>query len=100
MIRQDVLYLIGEVPKAHGVFETVTEPRRKVFCTVRSVGMNEFYRAQENAMHPTYVFTLTDSAEYKGEKICEYAGARYAVIRTYVDRQRIELTVEEATVDA
>ena len=100
MIRQDVLYLIAESPKAHGAFDAATETRRMVFCTVRSVGMNEFYRAQENAMHPTFVFTLADSAEYQGEKICEYNGTRYAVIRTYVDRQRIELTVEEATVDA
>lgn len=94
-----MLTLIGEVPKAHGAFDRPTEPRRDVFCTVRSVGMNEFYRAHENAMHPTLVFILADEAEYQGEKICEYHGTRYAVIRTYVDRQRIELTVEEATVD-
>ncbi len=99
MTRQDVLTLIGEVPKAHGVFETVTEPRRDVFCQVRSVGMNEFYRAHENGLHPTWIFTLADSEEYQGEKICEYRGQRCRIIRTYVDRQRIELTVEEATVD-
>lgn len=99
MIRQDVLTLIDERPAAHGAFEAHREKERTVFCTVRSVGMKEFYRAAENSMHPTFVFSLADEAEYQGEKICVYRGTRYRIIRTYVDRQRIELTVEEATVD-
>ncbi len=99
-MRQGVLYLIGENPAAHGVFDPPTETKRKVFCGVRSVTYSEYYRALENNIHPTLIFVLEDYAEYKGEKICEYEGKRYAVIRTYCDGQRIELTVEEATVDA
>lgn len=97
--RTDVITLIGEDPKAHGVFDVPDLPRREVFCQVRSVGYYEFYRAAENNLHPTFIFQLADVAEYNNEKICEYQGVRYRVIRTYVDRQRIELTVEEATVD-
>jgi len=99
MTRQDVLTLIAETPKAHGVFDAPALTRRDVFCAVKSVGMNEFYRAHEQSLHPTLVFVLADSEEYGNEKICEYHGTRYRIIRSYVDRQRIELTVEEATVD-
>ena len=100
MIRQDVIDLIAETPAAHGIFDKPTETKRTVFCEVRSVGMTEYYRALEQDLHPEFVFVLTDYAEYANEKICEYHGKRYRIIRTYVDRQRIELTVEEATVDA
>lgn len=99
MIRADVITLIGEDPVAHGIFEEYTETQRKVFCEVRSVGVNEFYRALEQDLHPVCVFVLADYAEYKGEKIVDYHGKRLRVVRTYVDRQKIELTVEEATVD-
>lgn len=99
MMRQDVLYLVSETPSAHGIFDAPAETQRTVFCTVRSVGMQEFYRAMEQDLHPTYVFVLADYAEYGGEKICVYNGARYRVIRTYQTGGAIEITVEEATVD-
>lgn len=100
MLRQDVLYLVAEDPAAHGVFDEPQKVRRKVFCTVRSVGYQEYYRAMENNLFPTLVFTLTDYAEYKGEKICEYGGKVYRIVRTYQTGGAIELTVEEVTVDA
>lgn len=100
MMRQDVLYLIEETPEAHGIFEQHKETERMVYCTVRSVGMNEYYRALENSLRPTFVFTLTDYADYGGEKICVFDGTRYRIVRTYVNGQQIELTVEETTVDA
>lgn len=95
-----VLTLIAENPAAHGIFDEPTETGRTVFCTVRSVGYSEFYRALENDLHPTLVFTLADYAEYQGEKVCVYNGTRYRIIRTYQTGGAIELTVEEATVDA
>lgn len=100
MIRQSVLYLIAEAPAAHGIFDKPEETKRMVYCTVRSVGYNEFYRALENDLHPTLVFTLSDLAEYNGEKIVEYESRRYRVVRVYLDGTIVELTVEEATVDA
>mgnify|MGYP000293281893 CR=1 FL=1 len=54
MVRADVLTLIDEIPGAHGRFDTATERRRQVYCTVRSVGMREAYEAAENA-HPGHV---------------------------------------------
>ena len=97
---QDVIYLVGEDPAAHGIFDTPAETKRMVYCGVRSVGLSEFYRAMEQDLHPSFVFVLEDFAEYGGEKICEYKGTRYRIIRTYTAGGRIELTVEEATVDA
>lgn len=99
MLRQDVLFLINENPAAHGIFDAPVETERMVFCTVRSVGYQEFYRALEQDLHPTLVFVLADYAEYQGEKICRYGDTRYRVIRTYQTGGAIELTVEEATVD-
>lgn len=99
MMRRSVLTLIAENPAAHGIFDPPKETKRTVFCEVRSVGYNEYYRALDNNLRPTFVFRLADYAEYQGEKICEFEGVRYRIVRMYVDGTAIELTVEEATVD-
>lgn len=101
MTFRDVISLVAETPVAHGVFDTqVVETSRQVFCSVRSVGMNEAYKAMENGLKPQYVFTLSDYADYEGEKICVYNNTRYRIVRTYRLNQGIELTVEEITIDA
>lgn len=100
MLFRDVISLISENPAAHGVFDTITETSRQVFCSVRSVGMTEAYTALSNGLNPQFVFVLSDYADYQGEKICSYNGTRYRIVRTYRNNQQIELTVEEATHDA
>lgn len=100
MTFRDVLTLIPEAPVAHGVFDAPKETEKTVYCTVKSVGMNEAYKAMANGLKPQYVFTLTDYADYNGEKVCKYNGVRYRIIRTYRNNQGIELTVEEVTIDA
>ena len=100
MMFRDVLMLISESPAEHGVFDTHKETPRQVFCSVRTVGMREAYQALSNGLHPSFVFIMSDYGDYQGEKIVEYQGARYRVIRTYRNNQAIEITVEEATVDA
>lgn len=99
MLFRDVLTLIGEQPKAHGISDEPTKTERTVYCTVRSVGYNEAYQAMANGLQPQFVFSLTDYADYEGEKICVYNGVRYRIIRTYRKNQGIELTVEEVTID-
>lgn len=99
MMFRDVLTLIAEDPKAHGVTDKPKETGRTVYCTVRSVGMNEAYQALANGLQPQFVFVLSDFDDYEGEKVCEYNGVRYRVVRTYRKNQGIELTVEEVTVD-
>lgn len=104
MIKDDVCYLVGEDPEAHGIFDAPAETPRMVLCAVRSVGQQEFYRARANGLHPEIVF-VTQASNYAGEKIVLWArdGAdqkRYRVIRTYRDGDRVEITCEEATIDA
>lgn len=95
MVRADVLTLISESPAAHGRFDAPTETRRQVFCTVRSVGMREAYEALSHGLRPEWVFVLTHSFEYQGEKRCEFRGVNYTVLRTYVtEADGIEITVE------
>lgn len=100
MMFRDVITLVSENPAAHGVLDDVTETQKQVFCSVRSVGMNEAYQAMSNGLHPQFVFVLTDYADYSGEKIVLYNSKRYRVVRTYRQNQGIELTVEEVTIDA
>lgn len=101
MMRSDVLFFVSENPAAHGVFDEPVETQRMVYCAVKSVGYQEWYRALEQDLHPEFVFILRDYAEYQGEKVCVYNGTRYRIVRTYVTpQQTVELTVEEATVDA
>lgn len=99
MVRADCIELVTEDPAAHGVFDKPKETTRRVFADVRSVGSAEFYRAKSNGLSPSLVFDLSNFAEYQGEKIVLYNGKRYAVIRTYVNGEKIEITVEEASDD-
>lgn len=95
MVRADVLTLIEEIPGAHGRFDTASCRRRQVYCTVRSVGMREAYEALSHGLRPEWVFELTHSFEYHGEKRCEFHGIEYTVLRTYVNEaDGIEITVE------
>lgn len=106
MIRDDVCYLVAEAPEAHGIFDRPTETERMVYCTVRSVRRDEFYRALDNKLHPVIVFVLQDAIEYAGEKIILWQGPldsapkRYRVVRTYQTGFALEIVCEEATVDA
>lgn len=104
MVRADICYLVAEDPAAHGIFNRPQETPRMVFCTVRSVGQQEYYRAMSNGLQPSVVF-ITPAANYEGEKIVLWAadGAtqrRYRVVRTYRDGDRVEIICEEATIDA
>lgn len=95
MVRADVLTLISETPEAHGRFDAPEPTRRDVFCTVRSVGMREAYEALSHGLRPEWVFVLTHSFEYQGEKRCEFRGLPYTILRTYVtEADGIEITVE------
>lgn len=100
MVRADVLTLIGEVQGSHGRFEAASELHRQVYCTVRSVGMREAYEAMSHGLHPEWVFVLTHSFEYHGEKRCIFHGVEYRVIRTYVnENDGIEITAERGNQD-
>lgn len=97
MVRADVLELIQETPAARGVFQEPEISKRTVFCTVRSVGMQESYIAMGHGFRPEWVFELTHAFEYQGEKRCIFRGVEYCIIRTYVtEADGIEITVERS----
>lgn len=96
MVRADVIELVSESPEAHGVFAPRTETKQKTYCTVRSVGMREYYEAKGAGLEPEIVFRLTDSDDYSGEKIVLWNTARYRVIRTSLSGDGIDLTCERS----
>ena len=95
MVRADVCQLIAESPEAHGVFDAATLTKRKAYCEVKSVGQQEAYQARATGLNPEYKLRLTHSCEYRGEKLVEFRGITYAVLRTWVDeKDGIELTIQ------
>lgn len=100
MIRADVITLLKELPQ--GVFDRKIPFEKTVFAEIRSVRQKEFYLALNEGIQPTYVFVLTDYADYHDEKLVRYNNELYDVIRTYtpVDGQTIEITVRKHEVNA
>jgi SPP1 family predicted phage head-tail adaptor len=95
MVRADVVILLGEDPKAHGVFDAPELTERKVYCEVKSVSQTEAYQARATGLNPEYRLVLSHSFEYKGEKRCRFRDVEYEIIRTYVNESDgIELTIQ------
>lgn len=95
MMHAGKLTLIAEAPMPHGAGEAREETRRDVYCTVKSVGRTEAYMAMSAGHMPRYIFALAHDFEYKDERLCEYNGIRYRILRTYMtEDDGIELTVE------
>lgn len=100
MVRADVINLINE-PR-HGVFEAYSSTSTQVFAEIHSVRQSEFYLALNDGIQPQYTFVLTDYADYGGQKLIQYDGEYFDVIRTYtpVNGQTIEITVKKHEVNA
>lgn len=62
-----------------------TEQTRDIFCDVMSVSRDEFFEGGRNGLNPEYRFDVF-GPDYEGETVCEYAGQRYAIYRTYQTR--------------
>ena len=94
MMRADVITLVGEDPRSHGLYDTFTPTNTAVFAEVRSVGMKESYEAMSVGLHPESVFRLNNEADYDGQRQVIWRNVTYKVIRTYVSGDGIELTCE------
>ena len=68
-----------------------------VFVQPRGVYNAEFYNAAQAGLHPSITFVLTNKADYNGERLIEWEGKSYNVIRTDWNAQRdgISLICEE-----
>lgn len=77
--------------------EIVTYTDRTVYVQPRSVRRAEFYSAAQAGLHPTITFDLAFRGDYNGERLIEWNGQLYNVIRTdwVGQRDRISLICEE-----
>jgi hypothetical protein len=89
------LTLIGETIEEDEIGnQRPVETRTTILCSVKSAGRNDFYSGAAAGLRPEYVFTV-HAYEYSGERIVEFEGKRYRVIRTYqTGIEEIELTCE------
>lgn len=77
--------------------EVLSITETEVFVQPRGVYQSEFYNAAQLGLHPSITFVLTNKADYSGEKVIEWEGTEYTVIRTDWTAQRdsISLICEE-----
>lgn len=77
--------------------EVRTYTTREVFVKPRSVYASDFYEAARSGLQPSAVLVLSNPEDYQGEKVAEYNGKDYTIIRVYQrpDRDEVELTLEE-----
>ena len=95
MMKANVVDLIMESPYAGGVGTEPTETKRTVYCTVKSIGMQEAYQAMGIGLNPELKVILHHDFEYGGEALCEVDGVRYKILRTYItETDGVELTLQ------
>lgn len=77
--------------------EVITYTDNEVFVSPRGVFNSEFYNAAQAGLHPSVTFVITNKADYKGERLIEWEGKSYNVIRVDWAAQRdgISLICEE-----
>ena len=77
--------------------EVITYQDSQVYVMPRGVYNAEFYNAAQAGLHPSITFELTNRADYHGEKLIEWNGVYYDVIRTdwTAQRDKISLICEE-----
>ena len=96
-----IAYLWSENNRTYDTYlnEHVIRTRRKVYVQPRSVYNSEFYNASILGLHPSITLTLANRADYEGEKVVEFEGKLYSVIRADWKAQRdaITLILEEKT---
>lgn len=77
--------------------QTHTEIEHKVFVEPRGVYSSEFYNAAQLGLKPSITLRLANRADYNDEKVIEYRGKEYDIIRAdwNAQRDRIDLICEE-----
>lgn len=97
----NIAYLIKDGAKSYDEYlnEKVETVRRMVYVQPRGVYNSEFYNASIVGLHPSITLTLSNRADYEGEKLVEYEGKVYSVIRADWKAQRdsLDLILEEKT---
>ena len=68
--------------------KTTKEVKRTVFVQPRGVYASEFYNAAQLGLKPSLTLFMTNRNDYQGEKVLEFNGKEYSVIRVDWNAQR------------
>lgn len=92
-----ILYSQGERAYDEWGNEEISYSAKQVYVQPRGVYSSEFYNASQIGLHPSITLEMTNRADYKGEKIVEFEGQLYDVIRTdwNAQRDKMSLILEE-----
>lgn len=75
--------------------EIGTDATELVFCNVKSIPQNEFFKTAKQGIRAAYVF-IVKQCDYNNQLKVIYNYNTYHVYRTYmIDNENIELYVEE-----
>lgn len=77
--------------------EITKEIRRQVYVQPRGVYSSEYYNAAQVGLKPSVTLRIANRTDYNGEKVVEYEGRDYDVIRVDWSAQRdaVSLVCEE-----
>lgn len=78
-----------------------TTEAREVYVQPRGVYSSEFYNAAQLGLKPSITLILANREDYQGEKVLEYEGTLYNIIRVDWSAQRdaLSLVCEERAGD-
>lgn len=96
MNRRIVIKLFDKtVTKSKTGFETRNDTTgRDVYAEQGGVGRSEFYKAAAAGMTPAVTFTVSE-ADYQKERLIDFNGKVYKVIRSYpVPNRKLELVCQ------
>lgn len=90
----DVISLISETYTENDIGDFIpVETYTEVFASKKSIRQSEFYQAQAAGLKPSIAFDVR-SVEYNDEKLLEYDGKKYGIMRAYDRSEFIELICE------
>lgn len=62
---------------------TYTRTEQQRFVREESVSRSEFYTAAQADLQPELILVLSHYIDYDGQRLAEYHGQEYSIIRTY-----------------
>lgn len=99
----NIAYLMGESSKTYDEYgnEKITYEKRKVYVMPRGVYSSEFYNAAQAGLHPEITFEMTNRADYNNERLIEFEGVVYNIIRPdwNAQKDKISLVCEKRVVN-
>lgn len=90
----DVINLLAETYTENDMGDVIpVVTSNEAFASKKSIRQSEFYQAQAAGLKPSIAFDVR-SMEYNDEKLLEYEGKRYRIMRTYESGEFTELICE------